>query len=738
MIAAIFDELKLPRLVPIVSAGLVNGVQAIIISASYANLVFSGPLEVHLVTGIGIMVFSVMVASLLSSFFSSNPGMIGALAGPPVMVLGLMVSSVFANLQTPPEMPVVMFTLIVVIGLSTVLTGCFYLFLGVFNLGELVRYIPYPVIGGILAGVALLLLRGGFQTASGVTLTILGLTDLFQPPVALHWIPALAFAILLFATLRRSEHFAIMPLFIVGGIMVFYAVALTMGQSLESLRAGGWLLGNLPDSGLWRPPSLASLYQADWGVIVTHIPDLATLLLVSVVSLLLSNSAFEITTRQDIDLNRELKSTGAANILSGMLGGMSGGLNLTLSSTSKRMGAPYRATGLVCALVCASVLIFGGGALTLIPKPVVGGFLMFIGLNLLVVWVYDSWFHLPRGDYLVVVLIMVCVGAWGYLQGVAVGIIAGTILFIVNYSRIHVVKHTLSGANFHSHVDRPEAAKKHLREAGDAIYILKLQGFIFFGTANRLLNQVRMRIGERSSTSLAYLLLDFRLVTGLDSSSIISFVKLHQYSETHGFLILLTNIPPELTEQLKRGGFAADTDGRVTFFPDLHRGLQWCEDRLLYSEDPLLIDYEDRPLIDHFRLLLGGGGKPEHLIAYLEKIELEPGGVLIHQGEPSKDLFFIAAGYFRVELNEYGDHPVLVRTIAPGTFVGEVAFYLQLPRSATIVAEGHGVAYRLSSETLANMEKNDPELAASLHQVMARVLAERLSDTDKLLQELLD
>ena len=74
MIATIFDELKGPRLVPIVSAGVMNGVLAIITSASYANLVFSGPLEVHLVTGIGVTVFSVIVASLLSSFFSSNPG----------------------------------------------------------------------------------------------------------------------------------------------------------------------------------------------------------------------------------------------------------------------------------------------------------------------------------------------------------------------------------------------------------------------------------------------------------------------------------------------------------------------------------------------------------------------------------------------------------------------------------------------------------------------------------------
>ncbi len=122
----------------------------------------------------------------------------------------------------------------------------------------------------------------------------------------------------------------------------------------------------------------------------------------------------------------------------------------------------------------------------------------------------------------------------------------------------------------------------------------------------------------------------------------------------------------------------------------------------------------------------------------MEQVAVPAGGVLIAQGEPSTDLFFIASGYFRVELNVFGEHPVLVRTLAPGTFVGEVAFYLNLPRSASVIAEGEAIAYRLSAETLARMETEDPELAASLHRVMARMLSVRLSDTDKLLQDLLD
>ena len=78
-------------------------------------------------------------------------------------------------------------------------------------------------------------------------------------------------------------------------------------------------------------------------------------------------------------------------------------------------------------------------------------------------------------------LILVAMNVVGVLQGVGLGLLVAIGLFVYDYSRTSVVRHALSGASFHSNVDRPPFYNQYLRDHADLIYILELQGFIFFG-----------------------------------------------------------------------------------------------------------------------------------------------------------------------------------------------------------------------------------------------------------------
>jgi SulP family sulfate permease len=79
-----------------------------------------------------------------------------------------------------------------------------------------------------------------------------------------------------------------------------------------------------------------------------------------------------------------------------------------------------------------------------------------------------------------------------------------------------------------------------------------------------------------------------------------------------------------------------------------------------------------------------------------------------------------------------------VGTIQPGTVVGEIGFYLGKPRTASVVATQPGVVYRLSLSAFRRLEADHPQIAAALHQWIANILAERLSDNVSTLQALLD
>jgi len=81
---------------------------------------------------------------------------------------------------------------------------------------------------------------------------------------------------------------------------------------------------------------------------------------------------------------------------------------------------------------------------------------------------------------------------------------------------------------------------------------------------------------------------------------------------------------------------------------------------------------------------------------------------------------------------------VRLRTMGAGTVVGEMGLYLQQARSASVVADAPTVVHRLTAEALDRMEHSDPAAAAALHRFMAHLLAERLANTNKTLQALLD
>ena len=133
---------------------------------------------------------------------------------------------------------------------------------------------------------------------------------------------------------------------------------------------------------------------------------------------------------------------------------------------------------------------------------------------------------MPKNDYIIIILIFLIIGTVGFLEGVLAGLMASVILFVISYSKVETIKHTLTGKTFHSNVERSERLKSIIEDSGDKILILPLQGYLFFGSANRLLEYIKTYIKSDDGRELKYLVFDLRQVTGIDSSTINSFNKL--------------------------------------------------------------------------------------------------------------------------------------------------------------------------------------------------------------------
>jgi sulfate permease, SulP family len=246
------------------------------------------------------------------------------------------------------------------------------------------------------------------------------------------------------------------------------------------------------------------------------------------------------------------------------------------------------------------------------------------------------------------------------------------------------------------------------------------------------------RIRKRADAGpLAFLVMDLRRVSGIDSSAAMAFVKAVRLAEAKGFELVLAGASEPVRAQLARGGVVS-SDGVVRFEPDLDRALQRCEDALLEggAGGPASLD-GDR--MDGDRAPGGALAEmPPGLDAYLERESLDEGAVLIHQDEAPDDVFVLESGRLSVEVVTAAGTRMRLRTIRPGVVVGEVAMYTGVPRTADVVAETPIVVRRLTKTSIERMQAGDPELAAALHRWLAGMLAERLGDTLKVFDALID
>jgi SulP family sulfate permease len=131
-------------------------------------------------------------------------------------------------------------------------------------------------------------------------------------------------------------------------------------------------------------------------------------------------------------------------------------------------------------------------------------------------------------------------------------------------------------------------------------------------------------------------------------------------------------------------------------------------------------------------------GLPPRLSRYLERVSLPEGTALIRQDQPPDDVFVLESGRLRVELETREGRRMRLRTMRPGVVVGEIAMCMAVRRTADVIAETPSVVLRLSRVSTERMKSEEPELAAALHRWLARTLAERLSDTLKAFDALLD
>ena len=717
--------------------GIFAGLLVVILSVSFALLIFSGPLASHLSAGIAMAIVTALVTGLVWTLFGQVRPMVAMVDEDTAPVIALLAMFVVSAIPADAQSAQLPATVLAAIVISTLLAGGGLAVIGMLRLGTSMQYLPHSVMGGYFAAIGWLLVAGGFgATAPGTGGGYPAISDLMDPTGAWSWLPALAVTGSLMLLKARVSRTLLVPGVVLVACALWFGLALARGYGPGELSDAGLLIGPFAETRLDLFNPLAGLTGdgANWSAALSKPGSILTVLLMSVLSLMFCIHGLGLLHRVDPDMNHELKLAGAANLLCGLSGGMPGLPSYGMSSLSRELGADRSVwPGVLTIAVVLAVATVGLDLVALAPRFVLGGLLMYLGVQLLHEWLLEARHRFSLPEYAIIPgILLVSVGV-GFLQGVLVGLIAAVILFVVKYSRTRVIRFRASGSEINSNVDRNLVAGELLETHGEQTLAFGLQGFLFFGTAGRVYEALKQELGRRRASPLRYFIIDFARVSGVDASAALNFRKIELLAARTPFQLVLAGVEDRLLERLRRGGFGTEGAAGLRVFPDLDRALEWTENRILAE---VATESLRKSCFEQMLPFLGSEERLEVLRQYLEERQVRAGEVLAREGAESTELFFIETVAASAYIHRSDGSQIRVRTTEQGTVYGELGFYLSTRRTATIQTENDGTIYVLSQAQLKRLEKEHPQIAAGLHRFMARLLSERLLNTTQTLKAL--
>lgn len=489
------------------------------------------------------------------------------------------------------------------------------------------------------------------------------------------------------------------------------------------------------------------------------------------------------------DLDKELRLHGYSNFLSGCFGSIQNYLVYANTVFFMRSGGNSRLAGYMLAVLTFGVMIIGPSLIGFIPVMMVGCLIFDLGFELLLEAVWLPRKKLKLAEYLTVIVIVLVMGMHDFVVGIGVGILLAFVSLIIQTSRVSAIRADYSGDIVTSTVRRHPSQHRYLNEVGRQIYIVKLTGYLFFGTIVSVEEKIRGLLDDSafSKQPIKFLILDMWHVSGLDYSAGEAFNTISRLLDKKDVILVLSGVDGEsqLGRTLRAVGLGQDGI-EVMMLPNLNSALESCENELLKTlyarqeelnstkrlatasldvpetkrssfasfdppfnsprrshlaeaaRDTLNRADVQRPtkwqsFKEPLRLMLqifqGLSDKNEDFwfkaSSYFVRKEFPAGTVLFRRGEQANGFYLVEQGILRAEY----DLPQgwLCESIVAGTTCGELPFFSETDRTATALVEKDCVVWLMDRESWEEVQRKEPEVGRELLRVSLKLTSERMS-----------
>jgi SulP family sulfate permease len=707
-----------------ISLGIFDGLDNALWCYAFATVIFAGALAQFLPLLVVILLCGWALLGAFVAVTSERRLHIVSLDEQAVVILASIAGLMVLHMGERASGPAGLATMLAVMSLSSLTVAAFFWVIGHFRLTRLLELMPYPVICGFMAGIGWLLLEAGVGVAIDAPISQFWQTINTPGTLArlLIFIGGAVFLLLAVTRLKRAWALPVASLVLV---LAFYVVAAVLGQDRQALVDAGWLFDIPVDTGgaLGLLTGL-SLSQVDTVFVLSMIPQILTIAFLALLTQSMSLSALMASGNQDLDTSSEIEDMGAGNVLCAAIASPPGSTDVIASTLYEDFGASSRWMPLITSAICVVMAVFGSAIIPWMPKLLVGSTVFLFAYQLFYEWMHENVRGFQPIDYAIVLIILGTVIFIGFMPGILVGILLALLLFVLRYSMISAIQGQHSLESYRSSVERSQSSIEILDEHGGEGLIYTLRGFLFFGTANAVLDTIRDDANVRSA-HYKVILLDMKRVTGMDISALNTFVQIRALCERSGVRLIYSGVQEDTRESLQMMGAVSEEHGQALLFPEADYAVEYMEDVLLgvYQAEA-----ESMTIYDHLQRIFNDLEKVRILLEHMQRVEIGKSNILFEQGDPDNGLYMIERGSMTALIGTEHNGFKRVKKFRPGALIGEMSAYTpDRKRTATIVADEDSVLYHLTSERLARLDARDLKLAASIHELVARTLGSRIS-----------
>nr|WP_236659787.1 SulP family inorganic anion transporter [Sphingopyxis lutea] len=423
--------------------------------------------------------------------------------------------------------------------IATLLAGLILIAAGALGLGQMIKYVPHPVVTGFTAGIAVIIASSQVKDFLGLSVaevpadflarwhTLLEALDTFDPVTLAVGIAALTIIVGLRRLAPRFPAFLIAIVATSAAVAHFRLPVDTVGTSFPGITAG-LPVPSIPDLSLMRISAL--------------LPSAFTIAFLAGIEALLSAVVADGMAGTRHRPNQELVGQGVANLGSALFGGLPATGAIARTATNIRSGARTPVAGIVHAMAILSFILFAGHLMSFVPMASLAAILFIVAWGMSEHRRFLLLLRMPNSDRAVLLLTFILTISVDLTVAIAVGVTLASLLFMARMAEAVEV-----GRGMPTESGRDAEDIDQRDDLPPGVEVFRIAGPFFFGVAGELLDTLR-RLGEAPRV----IILRMRLVPLLDASGAQAIADFVDQASAAGAYVILSGVQSQPAAILAR------------------------------------------------------------------------------------------------------------------------------------------------------------------------------------------